>query len=324
MPSLFTTVDDLVSEVRSQLDELNRDSVDTTLDILPALNRAQDFAADILARFYPEPLVKSASVSLVTGVQEYDIPEDCFEDRLQKVEVFVGQQYVEVDRMSYRDITAYESPNANIIPRYYAVVGRKYRLVPQPTASYPLRIWYIRNPDKLALSQGRITVLNSASNYLVVDEPGTDLTTETDQLGSYFNVVDGQTGEIKRTLQIQNIADNRITTRVVPTRSTVLGRDISTEINPTGATTTVAVDDYLAPIQGTSVLYFDRPTRNFLIQYAVSEIARSRGGEAAAEEAILDKFEKQIQRTWVGREQQLRVKKRSHAWTAPIRRWFRQ
>lgn len=316
MSRLLSTVDDLVSEVRSQLDETNTDSIDDTRDILPALNRAQDYAMDILSRYYPEPLLQHIPVTLTGGTAEYDIPEDCFEDRIQKVEVTISGTQRPVERISYRDISHYETSATTSTPQWYCVVGRKYRLVPTPNGTYPLRIWYLRNPETLVKSQGRITRVVTASNYVVVDSAGDSLTTEADQLGSYVNIVDGQTGLIKSTHQIQISSNNRITFRTSPTRSEVLGRTVSTSLP-----STTNLDDYLAPISGTCVLYFDKPTRNFIIKHATAELTGRLGGDEGVQERILERFEKQMTRNWTGREQQLRVKKKSPSWgMPPIRR----
>lgn len=322
MARVFYTVADLVSQVRSTVDELNQDSVDTEADILPALNRAQDFAFDVLARFYPEPLLVHATVPTVGAQAEYDIPEDCFEDRLLKVEVQVSNlnTFREVQRASYRDISDYETTSSSNVPYYYAVVGRKYRLVPAPSGTYPLRIWYLKTPEALLLPQGRVTTISTGSNYCVVDEVGSDLTTESDQLNSYVNWIDGQTGAVKGTLQIQSITDNRVTFRTAPTRTTVLNRTIETSL----ANLDTSQDDYLATVKGTCVPQYSQPTSNFLVQYATAEMQRKLGSElAVTEQNILEKFEQQIQRTWVGREEQLRIKKRSPAYGSfTSRRWF--
>lgn len=324
MPRINYTVDNLVNEVRQQLDEMNRDSVSTEADILPTLNRAQDFAFDILTRKYPEPLLKYSTLDLQAGVSEYDIPEDVFEDRILKLEttvpVGVGRaNYIEIQRISYRDITNYESATISSFPLYYCIIGRKIRIVPQPSGSYDARMWVIRNPEKLVLPQGRVTVINAASNYIIVDEASGDLTSESDQLASYVNVIDGQTGEIRGTLQIQSVSDNKVTFRTVPSaiRPTVFNREISKlediEIKP---------DDYICSVEGTCVPYFGRPTGNFLIQYAVAEITRKLGGAADTEEVILKKFEQQVERTWAGRQQDLRVKKKSNVWGTNTRRYW--
>jgi hypothetical protein len=323
MPRLNYTVDNLVNEVRQQLDEMNRDSVSTEADILPTLNRASDFASDILTRKYPEPLLKYLTLDLEAGVSEYDIPEDTFEDRILKLETVVpissGRgNYIEIQRISYRDITNYESAAISSFPLYYCIIGRKIRIVPQPSGAYDARMWVIRNPEKLVLPQGRVTLISSAQNYIVVDEASGDLTTQSDQLASYVNVVDGQTGEIKGSLQIQSIVDNKITFRSVPARDTVLNREIGTSLEDLQ----IQQDDYICAIDGICVPYFGRPTSNFLIQYAVAEITRKLGGAADTEENILKKFEQQVERTWAGRQQDLRVKKKSNVWGTNTRRYW--
>jgi hypothetical protein len=311
-----------VDETISLLDEQNQDSVNTVTDILPALNRASQFAFDILARVYPEPLLRYQTLVLESGINEYDIPEDIFEDRVLKIEASLpqglGATYTEIKRISYRDISNYETVGNVSIPQYYCIIGRKIRFVGTPDGSYSCRLWAVRNPEKLMLPQGRVTLINSPSNYLIIDETGSSLTTESDKLGSYVNLIDGQTGEIKSTMQIQQLTDNRVTFRTVPTRATVLNRTIEADLD----LVEVAQDDYLSPIDGTCVPYFGSPTNNFLIQFAVAEITRKLGGPADTEENILKKFEQQVERTWAGREISLRVKKKSDHWGSQNRHRF--
>lgn len=318
MPQLLYTVSNLVAEVRSLLDEENVDAIDTEADILPALNRGQAFAFDILARKYPEPILSISTLDLLSGVADYDMPETIFEDRVLKLEVSTpGGTQREVQRISFRDISGFETSTQTSVPYYYCIIGRTIRVVPTPTGTYDVRLWSLRNAEKLVLPQGRITVVNTSANYVIVDETGSGLTTESDQLGSYVNVVDGQTGVIKKTLQIQSIDDSKITFRSVPQRSEVLNRAISGSYSSSD----VGQDDYLCAIDGICVPYFGQPTSNFLIQFAVAELTRRLGGEASTEEQILDKFEKQVERTWVGREKKMRIQKRSQSWGVPTRRY---
>lgn len=327
MPSILYTVDNIIEEIRSQVDEQNVDSVSTAGDILPSVNRGQLYAFDILARRYPEPILQHTVLTLIAGQAEYDIPEDVFEDRILKMEIGLPsgsdlQSYREVTRISYRDLTLYETSTPTNIPSYYCIVGRKIRMIGVPSGTYNARVWSLRNPEKLVEPQGRVTIVNTAGNYVIVDSAGISLTTESDQLGSYVNIIDGQTGEIKGSLQIQILDSNKVTFRTVPTRDTVLNRAIGTSLLDSDMAPIVAEDDYLSPIQGTCVPYFGQPTTNFLIQFAVAEITRKLGGAADAEEKVLEKFEKQVAETWAGREITLRIKKKSRKWGVPYRRWW--
>jgi hypothetical protein len=323
MARTLYTVENLVDEVRSVLDEENTDSVDTSRDILPALNRAQDFAFDVYARIYPEPILKYQTLQLVGGQQEYDIPEDAFEDRIVKIEITIpsGQgraTYREIDRIAYTDISEYESSSVTNVPYYYCIISRKIRFIATPSGTYNARLWYLRSPEKLVLPQGRITVVNNTSNYVVVDSIGDSITTEIDQLGSFVNLIDGQTGVVKGTMQVMSLNENKVTFRTVPTRNTVINREVSGSLE----SLSVELDDYITTVDGTCVPYFGRPTTNFIIQYGVADMTRKMGGAAGQEEEILKKFEQQVERTWAGRAQQLRVSKKSQVWGVPTRRWF--
>lgn len=319
MARVYYNVDDMVSDIRSSINEENQDAINTTTDILPAMNRAQEYAFDIYARRYPEPLLAHASLSLVDGQNEYPLPENIFEDRLLKLEVQVpgsngtSNRYYEIPRVSYRDISMYEVTSKTPTPYAYCLFGRTIRILPNTTATYSCRLWYVREPERLVTNQGRITVVNAASNYMIVDSAGSDLSTLVDSLSSYINVVDAQTGEIKQSFQIANITNNKIQIRTTPTRSTVLNRTISTSIDTT-LTNPVAADDRICLVQGVCVPFFGSPTSNFIIQYTVAELTRRLGGDVASEEEILAKFEQQVERAWVGRESDVRVQRLSRAW----------
>lgn len=311
--------DDLISQVRAQLAEENQESITDDNDILPALNRAQDYGFDIFARWYPDPLLKHVNVQLQQGTNEYSIPPDAFEARLEKIEVVINGLFYPVQKINYTDISMYETALSTSIPLYWAMVGMKYRVFPNPLSTYPLRIWYLTDPLKLVKNQGRINIINSTSNYIIVDQIGANLTTETDQLNSYINIVDGDSGVRKATYQIQNIAGNKITLKTVPTRTTVLDIPIDTSLTTlTSPNTVINADDYVSIIGGTCVPFMKKPMSNFMVQYAVAELRRKLGeSDANLEEQVLAKFEKEVVEQWAGRANTLRVANRSNNWPMP-------
>lgn len=311
------TVLDLAESVRARIDELNRDTIDTERDILPALNRALEYAVDIYAKHYPDPFLAYTTLDLTTS-QEYSLPEGIYEDRIVKLEAKTSTSlFQEIQRISYRDITAYESDAPTPVPYYYAVIGRKLRLVPAPSGTYDARLWYIKYPEQLVLPQGRITIIGNNNQYVTVDEVGSSLSTEVDNLNSFVNVINARTGEVKGTLQIALIDDGRVTFRSSPSRTEVFGKDIATSLLDLG----IEKDDYLCVAAGTCVPYLASPTSNFLIQYAVAELCRQLGTNSVEEEQVLAKFEDQVKRTWAGRETTIRVAKRSPALGLPLRTW---
>lgn len=319
-------VDDLISDVRSLLDEENQAAVDDDRDILPALNRAQDVAANILARHYDDPMLVHATIQLEANKQEYDIPDDAFEARLEKVELKNGVVYYPLERISYRDITLYETSTRINIPYFYCVVGNKFRIIPGPTNVNQLRVWYLYDPLPLVKQQGRITLVNDDENYVIVDEVGEDLTTETDQLNSYVNIIDGQSGVRKGSFQIKNIVDNKITFKTTPSREDVynipINDDMSTLVDNEDLPVTINQDDYICLIKGNCIPFFKKPFSNYLISYAVAELSAIKlGGEAGLVTAVKTELEKLVEHSWVGRESTLKVKKKNPQWAFTINRY---
>lgn len=305
------TVDDLIAEVRSMIDEANIADITDNADILPAMNRGMDHAVSLLAMNYPSPLLAYQTVTPVSGQNEYDVPEDALEQRLVKVEAQYGSSFEELQQVDYQDISKHEYTTGNSSSLVYTIVGDKYRVLPGATPSKPLRIWYVKEPPKLVKAQGRINILNIASNYVIVDVVGTDLNTESDSLNSYANIVDGATGKIKATLQIQNINSTKVTFKTVisPTRTTVLGYPVSIAIP-----TTVTQDDYICLATGSCIPFMKRPLSNFLVQYTVAEIRRKLGIDAAFEEQALSKFEKQVKNMSVGQDFGTRIQSKNPLW----------
>ncbi len=305
-------VDNLIRQVRSLLDENNSEQVNDVADILPALNRAQDHASSILSRRYESPMLATQEVTLVDGQSDYPIPEDAFEQRLEKVELKINTLYHELMRIDYRQVTNIEVGYTTAIPQYYCIVGNQYRILPAPTGTYPLRLWYLQDPPPLAISQGRITQINVVNNYVVVDTVGSDLEVIQDSLNSVVNIVDGQTGKIKVTLQIQSITGQRITFKSVPAIAYIDHLEVKDEIPDT-----VQKGDYIVVAPGSCISFFKKPFSNFLIQYAVADLQRKLGGNSELEQRLLDELKRDVERSWAGREQYLTVKNKQSKWFRP-------
>lgn len=303
-------VDDAVSDVKSIIDEKNNSTVDVVKDILPSLNRAYTFAFDILSKHYVDSILYPIYGTVVNNTHEIDLPENVFEDRVQKIEFANAGYYYECKRLSYRDATYFEVPTVVPVPAYYTIYDRKIRFLPPPDGSFTYRMWCVREPDTLVLSQGRVSSSSAANSYVIVEDIGTDITASQDNLNSYVNVIDGETGAVKTTLQVSSIVGNKIVFRTSPVRTTVLNRTVSTSFDDT----TLGLDDYLAVVKGSCIPIMTYPVYNFLVQYAANEMNRKLKNEAQADSILFKQFEEQVKSNWVGREMELRVKMRSKHW----------
>lgn len=307
----------MLKDIRSKLDEENTVELDNTEDILPVINEGLDYASGILSHQYSSPLIKSYEFAPNGSEDTYPIPEDAFAEGLTKVEVKIGSYYREVQRLSYRDVTYVETPSVGI-PLFHVVEGPNFRLLPAPATVSSIRIWYVKEPDRMVEEHGRVTGLNIGQNYLLlsnIENPDT-LSEDIESENSFVNLVDGNTGIIKASLQIASVDGQRVSFRSTPSQTTVQGRTVSGSIPSTAQR-----GDYLCPIEGSCIPILRYPLTPFLINYSVASIQAVKfGGEPGIVLSIQDKFENEVKRTWAGREQSLRVKKSSGAWASGIRR----
>lgn len=318
------TTTDLVQTVRDQLDEANNETV-TDAQILAALNRGQRKATNIVSRKFDSLfVVPDETTTTVAGTREYDLPTSAFGRRIEHVEVLEGEIAYEVKRIAIQQTSNFNSSSQVTRPYYYALRKNKILLYPTPSGGRTIRIWYTQAPEELVAAQGRITSVNTGSNYVVLDSAGSGLSTTTTGFASYVNIVDYITGEVKRTLQISAIdtTTGQVTFKSSGlTRSTVLGKTVETSIG-----TEAAADDYVCLVTGVCVPELPQAYVDYLSQYAVVEIRRRLGEPTNEEFAQLKELEVEIQKMWVGRSQSNRVRKASGIWSrsygGTLRRFF--
>ncbi len=331
--ALLQTVDTLVEEVRALTNEINQDSLQTDRDILPALNRAQDHMMSILSTHYPEPFLVEHRFDAIGGRGVYEMPENTWSDMVTKVEMVdpANNYRYEVVRAKYRDTTKFRSQSRPHIPQYYTIVGRDVELIPAPTGVYDGVMWYVRAPEKMVLQQGRITLVDAPNNRIKVDsfteDTETGISTETDNLRSWVNIVDGQSGEIKATCQIKNLSGTQDIEFKSNTDDTILNRtvtkDLTTVVDADG-NLIINKNDYICAVDGTCVGYFLQPSRNFIISHAAADCARALGVPSDSMYRERDLLVKEVRAAWTGREASLRRKNNSPHWNVnrfrPMRR----
>jgi len=314
-------VDDLIAQVRIQVDEENESDISDTT-ILTQLNRAQNKLVR-LAGQRMNSIFKRESPDLTPSGREVTLPEGTFGLQVNEVIAIRGSVPYRVEPADLRQLIDWESEEtaSSGIPVYYAQVGNVLRLYPAPSG-VAVRVRYQFRPPDLVKQQGRITYIDTVAGELTVDTLGSDLTTSIARLKAFINVVDRTTGLIKATLQINGITTDTSTLAIKTSgldRSTVFGQTVGTEIP-----TTVGLDDYISLAHGTCIPTLLQDYYDYLVQFAVLEVRRKSQEDTQAEYAALKELERDIMNIWAGREGTRRVHRTNPYWggtTIPSRRF---
>lgn len=310
----MNTVNDLIRQVRFNVQEANTSQVSDQM-ILDTLNRAKDYAYSNMAKHYLDPLLKEETVK-VSGISSIAVPKKAFEDRVVRVECRSSgnSTWNIVKKLTFASLGKFSHSGVDQLPTAWALVGRDITF-PNKVGACEVRIWYLEDTGKLVTQQGRIDDIvvstDTSRPFITVDEVGSDVVIS-DTYKKYVSVVDSTTGEIKTSLQVEQINEKQLLFRSAPTRTSVLNVDIETETKLDESV--IELDDYICSIGGTCVVYFPRPVENFIIQYATNEIRDTLGTLKSGQNNRLDKLEKDITNSKSGRENTKRVRNKSPIW----------
>lgn len=314
-------VDDLIVQVRTQVDEDNDSDISDSV-ILAQLNRAQNKLVR-LASQRRDSVFKRESPDITATGNEVDLPEGIFGLQINEVLAMRGSTPYRVEPADLRQLIDWESDQASGsgIPVYYAQLGNKLRLYPAPSG-VTLRVRYQFRPPDLVKQQGRITDIDTVNSEVTLDSIGADLTTSIANLKAFVNVVDRTTGLIKATLQVNGIDSELIKLSFKTTaldRSSVFGQSVVTAIPDT-----VALDDYISLASGSCIPTLLQDYYDYLIQFAVLEIRRKSQEDTQADYAALKELERDVMNIWAGSEGTRRVTRTNPYWggaIAPTRRF---
>ena len=319
-------VDDLLSQVRQQTDEGNTEDI-TDSDILLALNRGQRNAANILARRFEEMMWESTEITSVSGQRNYSIPSDAYAGRIEMIEVATSTNIrYKLQRMGNHKSTNFVTSAQTDIPTYYTMKRDEFEVYPTPKGGLTIIVHYNKKPEDMVIQLGRISSIDTTNNYVLVDsvvESSTNLTvlgvspttSTTNPFANYVNIIDYNTGNIKRSLRVTAVdsSSGQITFATdnsgTSARSSVLGKTISESIG-----SDVAKDDYVCLVTGTCVPEVDEAYTDYILQHTIIAIKRRLGEPIVDEMEELKELKGELSKAWAGREHSHRVRKASKSW----------
>lgn len=318
------TTNDLVTEIRDLAQERNIVNISDEM-ILRIMTRGQRFVTSEVVKVFPEPFIADHTPTPAEVAQGFfAIPKDAWEDRILYVEFVSGAQPYRVPWRRF-DQTAALRMSGVRVPVPYAVytMGRNVHFAGRPDGAYSCRAVYVRGPEPLVLSLGRITAVGST--YLAIERPdedsALDLSTENDDLKSYFNVIDHQTGAVKGTFQVASLpaAGDRINVRSTPQRQLVQARSVS---GSSSLADVASLDDYVCHIRGSCIPVLSGALNSFIVVYSAAELARALEETMAQLTGQISEVYRGIaQQQDIGRGTPIRVKNTSKIWSRlnPIR-----
>jgi hypothetical protein len=314
-------VDSVIEEVRLICGESNVGGVDDAL-ILRLLNSAQEEAAQLLSRNYPEPLLTYTDITL-TSEQDYEIPENCFEGRVLKCEAITSNSCSNypMTRRDYNDdiISAYATSSTSQIPEAWIQIGttNSIRVFPTPSPGATLRMWYCRKPDDLVVSQGRIKSLPAGGISVELDAIGDVITSNQDEDGSHLSIIDGQTGLRKAILEVVSISTitNVITFNLTPLTTEIEGESV---VAPDFTAQKIKVGDYVCLAPYTCLPSIRAPLIRYIVQYATAMVQTQLGADHAVQFQMLQKLQKFVESMDTGKQNHRRVKMNSDAYGSSV------
>lgn len=307
------TTSELIDAVRQQIDETSEADI-TDQHILDALNRSLTNGYNTVAKVHPDPLVTFTDFT-VTSASQIDLPETIFEDRVLHVDHLYSNTQRRLRPSTYSDLHLYEYNVTTNYPQVWAVLQRELLIRPMTSGGAVIRVWHVKAPEKLVKPQGRITRLGS--DYFVVDSYGNGLSTDADELNSYFNVISFNKGDVKWSGQVKTIVGDKITHKTTVSRSTVLNQTIGTD--HTTPSPAIREDDYICEVGGTCVPYLPVVLENYILQHAIVDLLDRLGHDSTFARQTLGQYNKALVKQWAGRASTTRVKLTSSQWTSSSR-----
>ena len=311
--SLENTTEDLIQQVRDVTDEDNTTDVQDVF-IIRMLNRAQQSIVHELTKkysshFFVESYYTSSDfINDAQGrLRVLQLPKQNFSYRIHNVDAKIGNVWYPVPQSPAIETIGLDFNNQSSLPVAYRIQGDDLYIYPDIQSVSSFRLRYAFRAPKLVATQGRITGFSTSNNTITLNSLGSGLTTSVDTLGAFINVIDGQTGRIKATLQVGGI---NTTTKVLTiktsslSRTTVFGYTVASSLP-----SDIALDDYVCLGSGTCVPFLTMDLTNYHVELASFYTKRSLGTVESADFSERENIMKELSSFWSGRENTLRIRR---------------
>lgn len=315
------TIQDMIDQLRSVIEEENTAQIKDDRDLLPLINNAHKKAFEILAQIYPEPIMTFQTFDVSSQV--WTLPENIYQDKVILMVWVDGNdmRIVECKKSSPMKFIEKQQNVCAGYPTSYIVAGRKIKFSSPPPAGR-LTVFYLTELNTLVRPIAVIDELEG-TDKLYFSELDAEYSPSADRLDGYLNVIDGQTGLIKASVQVKTLGTDYIEIREIPDRTRVLNRNISTNlttlVDDFGEALTIEADDYLCAITGTCVIPYMSMVESYIRQDCIAALKRNQGFAYDVDQQLVAQFRSDMQKAAnSSRDNPITIRRRNSCWNSRV------
>jgi len=312
------TIQNLIDELRSTIEEENSAQLKDDRDLLPIINSAHKRAFEILTQLYPEPIMTFSTYDVST--QLWTLPENLYQDKIVHM-VWVDEnerKICDCKKSSLTKFTEQQQTAYQGYPRSYVVIGRNVKFSSPPGGK--LMVFYLVDLPKLVRPLATIDEVEG-TDKLYISELDAEYDPTASRTSGYLNIVDGQTGLIKGSVQVKTLGTDYIEIRSTPDRSKVLNRAIASDLtaltDDLGQSISVEADDYLCEIAGVCVIPYDSMVAAFIKQSSIATLKRNQGYAYDVDQQLEGQFRSDMQKAAnASRDNPITIRRTNACWNS--------
>jgi len=223
------TVSSLVTNARQRANK-ERSNFVTDAEILQLVDRAYKELYDLVVTSYQDYYAEDHDFTTVGGVKEYPLPPNFY--KLLGVDMYIdADRFVTLRQFMFQERNKYRfnmiTPTIPAQIMQYHMLGDQLRLMPSPTSSTQMKIWYVPRAKNLTVSPtpgadeaNEVDCLNgwedfiitSAAIYILIKEesdPGALMAMKEQARERVLSTsINRNTAEPERVYDVGSIADN--------------------------------------------------------------------------------------------------------------------
>ena len=306
---MLDAVEDLIQQVRDVTDEDNAEDVSDAF-IIRMLNRAQqDLVSEITRKYNPQFMnevvltakdfaADSSGVARVADLSKY-MSSVAF--KINSVDSRIGDAWTPVRQVPFSHTLALDTKTGTSLPVIYSMQGSRIYVYPNVDTLVQLRIRYQMRPPKLVATEGRI--VEWTANTITLNKAPSSISELEDDLLNYINIIDQFTGQIKVTLQVNEILNEKeITIKTTDVRDTIFGLPVSAAIPED-----ISSEDLICHAAGTCIPFLVSDLTNYHVEIAAFHVKRALGTVDTPDFQERDRVIERVSKLWSGRENTMKI-----------------